>query len=84
MVSNVKQRSYREIRMLLMSLLCLWGGITLVGKAIKAGPDGQVVRQSKSDHLYTTSAKRVMAEGVVLTLVGVGGAFYSLRRFRLY
>lgn len=83
MIPHMKRRSDREIRMLLMSLLCLWGGVTLAGKAIKVGPDGQVVRQSKSDHLYTTSAKKVMAEGIVLAVVGAAGTVYSLRRFRL-
>ena len=80
----MKRRSDREIWMLLMSLLCFWGGIALIGKAVKARPDGQVVRQSKSDHFYMTSAKKVMAEGVVLALVGAAGTVYSLRRFRLY
>jgi len=79
----VKRRSDREIWSLLMGLRCLWGGTTLVREAMQAGPGGQVVRQSKSDHMYTTPSRKVLGEGLLLGGVGAIGVTYGLSRFRL-
>ena len=79
----MKRRSDREIWSLLMGLMCLWGGTTLVHKAMQAGPNGQVVRQSKSDHMYTTPSGKVLGEGLLLGGAGATGVIYGLSRFRL-
>ena len=78
-----RRKSDREIFALLYGLMCLWGGGTLVSKAIHAGPGGQVVRQSKSDHAYTTSARETLGEGLLLGAGGAIGVIYGLSRLRL-
>lgn len=77
------KKSGREIWALLMGLMCLWGGATLVREAVQAGPNGQVVRQSKSDHMYTTSSRKVFGEGLLLGAGGAIASIYGLSRFRL-
>lgn len=50
---------------------------------MQAGPGGQVVRQSKSDHMYTTPSRKVLGERLLLGRAGAIGVIYGLSRFRL-
>lgn len=63
--------------------MSLGGETTLAREAMQAGPGGQVVRQSKSDHMYTTPSRKVLGERLLLGRAGAIGVIYGLSRFRL-